>query len=58
VGEHDVSDMHEIAQQLEAAIPGAAHIPNMEQPARFDQLMPGFLAADYGRQASGPTRSR
>jgi 3-oxoadipate enol-lactonase len=53
VGEHDVSDMHEIAQQLETAIPGAvrrgiagaAHIPNMEQPAQFDDLMLGFLAA-------------
>jgi 3-oxoadipate enol-lactonase len=52
VGEHDVSDMHEIAEQLESAIPGAhrhdiagaAHIPNMEQPAQFDELMLGFLA--------------
>jgi 3-oxoadipate enol-lactonase len=53
VGEHDVSDMHEIAAQLESAIPGArreritgaAHIPNMEQPAQFDQLVLAFLAA-------------
>jgi pimeloyl-ACP methyl ester carboxylesterase len=52
VGEHDVEDMHAIAARLAAAVPGArsatvggaAHVPNLEQPAAFDALVLGFLA--------------
>jgi 3-oxoadipate enol-lactonase len=52
VGQHDVSDMHEMAEQLESAIAGArreritgaAHMPNMEQPEQFDRLLFGLLA--------------
>jgi 3-oxoadipate enol-lactonase len=53
VGEHDVVDMHEMAAELAdripdarlAAITGAAHMPNMEQPGQFDRLVMDFLAA-------------
>jgi 3-oxoadipate enol-lactonase len=52
VGEHDVADMHEIADRIAAAVPGArreqiagtAHLPSMERPAEFDRLVLGFLA--------------
>jgi 3-oxoadipate enol-lactonase len=52
VGEHDVGDMHHIAERLVAVIPGArhevmagtAHVPNMERPQEFDRLVLGFLA--------------
>jgi pimeloyl-ACP methyl ester carboxylesterase len=51
VGEEDVSDMHAIADRLAAEIPGArratiagtAHVPSMERPAEFDELVLGFL---------------
>jgi 3-oxoadipate enol-lactonase len=51
VGELDVQDMHVIAGRLEreipgarrAAIEGAAHVPNMERPERFNELVLGFL---------------
>jgi 3-oxoadipate enol-lactonase len=52
VGEEDVEDMHRIADTLAASIPdarratipGAAHVPNLEQPAAFDALVLEFLA--------------
>jgi pimeloyl-ACP methyl ester carboxylesterase len=51
VGEEDVPDMLQIADRLEreipgarrATIPGAAHVPNMERPSEFDELVLGFL---------------
>jgi pimeloyl-ACP methyl ester carboxylesterase len=51
VGEEDVSDMHEIADRLEREIPNAqrasiadtAHVPSLERPREFDQLVLPFL---------------
>jgi 3-oxoadipate enol-lactonase len=51
VGEEDVRDMHEIAGRLErelpnarrASIANAAHVPSMERPREFDQLVLPFL---------------
>jgi 3-oxoadipate enol-lactonase len=51
VGDEDVQDMHEIAARLAREIPGArsatiagtAHVPSMERPAEFDELVLGFL---------------
>jgi pimeloyl-ACP methyl ester carboxylesterase len=53
VGELDCDDMHAIAERLAAEIPGArherlpsvAHVPSMERPAEFDELVLGFLSA-------------
>jgi 3-oxoadipate enol-lactonase len=52
VGELDRPEMHAIADRLEAAIPRArraviqatAHVPSMERPREFDDLVLGFLA--------------
>jgi len=52
VGELDRPEMHEIADKLEAGIPNTrratieatAHVPSMERPQRFDELVLGFLA--------------
>ena len=52
VGEEDVDDMQRLAELFAraipearlASIPGAAHIPSLEQPAAFDELVLGFLA--------------
>ena len=52
VGSEDVEDMQALAEKFAteipgarlARIPGAAHVPNMEQPAAFDELLLGFLA--------------
>jgi 3-oxoadipate enol-lactonase len=52
VGEQDVVDFHRIADILEHGIPGATkvvmpgvgHMANMEDPARFNAMMLGFLA--------------
>jgi 3-oxoadipate enol-lactonase len=52
VGELDRPEIHEIADRLEAGIPhsrratieGAAHVPSMERPEEFDELVLGFLA--------------
>jgi 3-oxoadipate enol-lactonase len=51
VGEQDVEDVHAIAERLEreigatrATIAGAAHLPNLEKPREFDELVLGFLA--------------
>jgi 3-oxoadipate enol-lactonase len=51
VGEEDVPDMHAIAERLAREIPGArlgtipdtAHVPNMERPREFDELVLPFL---------------
>ena len=56
VGEEDVEDMHLLAQRFSAEIPrarlakipGAAHVPSLEQPAVFDELVHGFLADNLG----------
>jgi pimeloyl-ACP methyl ester carboxylesterase len=51
VGEHDVEDVHVVAERLEreigatrVTIAGAAHLPNLESPREFDELVLGFLA--------------
>ncbi len=52
VGELDRPEMREIAERLEAEIPGArretiaatAHVPNMERPQEFDRLVLDFLS--------------
>jgi 3-oxoadipate enol-lactonase len=52
VGEEDVADFHEIATQLareipnaqHAVIPNAAHLPSLERPAAFNELVLRFLA--------------
>jgi pimeloyl-ACP methyl ester carboxylesterase len=33
------------------AIPGAGHLPNLEQPARFEQLVGAFLEELVGATA-------
>jgi len=51
VGEEDQPDMHAIAKRLAAGIPGArletiadtAHVPSMERPREFDDLVLPFL---------------
>jgi 3-oxoadipate enol-lactonase len=51
VGEEDVPFMHAIAERLGREIPGArhvtiadtAHVPSMERPREFDELVLGFL---------------
>jgi 3-oxoadipate enol-lactonase len=51
VGEEDQPDMHRIAERLAREIPGArratiagtAHVPSMERPREFDELVLPFL---------------
>jgi pimeloyl-ACP methyl ester carboxylesterase len=51
VGDQDQPDMQAIAERLEREIPGArsariagvAHVPSMEKPREFDELVLGFL---------------
>ena len=51
IGDQDVSSIQAIADHLAAAIPGArkvvvpntAHVPNMEQPEAFNQIVLDFL---------------
>jgi len=51
VGEEDVPDIHAIAQRLASeipgarleTIPGAAHVPNMERPREFKELVLPFV---------------
>jgi pimeloyl-ACP methyl ester carboxylesterase len=67
LGDHDRADIRSVVERLHAAIPGsqleriagAAHIPNMEQPERFNDLVLGFLdqVQASGRQAGVPTAS-
>jgi pimeloyl-ACP methyl ester carboxylesterase len=53
VGDEDVSDMHAIADRLAREIPGArratiadtAHVPSLERPQEFDELVLPFLEA-------------
>jgi len=52
VGEEDVEDMQGLARRFATEIPGArratiagaAHLPSLEQPAAFDELVLDFLA--------------
>jgi 3-oxoadipate enol-lactonase len=51
VGEHDVADVHAIADRLafelpdarRVVVPDAAHLPSMERPGQFNDLLLGFL---------------
>jgi pimeloyl-ACP methyl ester carboxylesterase len=51
VGDEDVPDMQAIVDRLAREIPGAkrasiantAHVPSMERPREFDELVLGFL---------------
>jgi 3-oxoadipate enol-lactonase len=51
VGAEDVPDIHAIADKLASEIPGArratientAHVPSMERPEEFEQLVLGFI---------------
>jgi 3-oxoadipate enol-lactonase len=60
VGAEDVDDMHEIARRLlgeirgaqHATVANAAHLPQLEQPEEFNQLVLGFLAETL---APGPS---
>lgn len=53
IGDQDVSSVQAIADRLAASIPGArkvvlpntAHVPNMEQPEAFNQIVFDFLAS-------------
>lgn len=53
VGDDDVSDIAVIAEQLEREIPdvrrasitGTAHLPSLERPEEFDELVLGFLGS-------------
>jgi pimeloyl-ACP methyl ester carboxylesterase len=52
VGEHDKPDFHAIAERLAAeppdaelaVIPGAGHLPSIEQPEATRELVSAFLA--------------
>ena len=56
VGDEDIEDMHALSERFateipgarRATIPGAAHMPNLEQPAAFDKLVLDFLAGALG----------
>jgi 3-oxoadipate enol-lactonase len=56
VGEEDIEDMHALAETLATGIPraqlvtisGAAHMPNLEQPTVFDELVLAFLRGVLG----------
>jgi pimeloyl-ACP methyl ester carboxylesterase len=55
VGDDDVEDMHVVAERLEreigatrVTIAGAAHLPNLEKPREFDELVLAFLAEVEG----------
>jgi pimeloyl-ACP methyl ester carboxylesterase len=51
VGEHDLPDCRQSAELLAEAlsehdpivIPGAAHLPSLEQPESFNRALLGFL---------------
>ncbi|HZE37619.1 MAG TPA: alpha/beta hydrolase, partial [Stackebrandtia sp.] len=55
-GAHDLPDFAEIADHLHAVIDGsrrvrldwAGHLPNLERPAEFTELIRGFLAEQRG----------
>ena len=56
-GDEDVPDIHAIADRLASEIPGGrrasiastAHVPSLERPAEFDELVLGFLAEHQAR---------
>lgn len=56
-GEHTLPDFARIAGMLRegiagarhAVVPGSAHLPNLEQPARFDELLLDFLRGEAVR---------
>ena len=60
VGDQDVPDIHAIAERLareiggarQAVIDGAAHLPSLERPAEFDDLVLGFLAEVEGARST------
>jgi pimeloyl-ACP methyl ester carboxylesterase len=50
VGEHDVADIHRIADIIERDVPNVrresipgGHHPNLDSPARFNELVLSFL---------------
>lgn len=57
VGDRDVADVFDSADRLEAGIAGArrvvmegtAHVPNMEQPGAFNQIVLDFLKGTRGK---------
>jgi 3-oxoadipate enol-lactonase len=61
VGEHDVADVHAIADRLASelsdarrvVVSGAAHLPSMERPGQFNDLLLEFL-----QRRSGPRPGR
>jgi 3-oxoadipate enol-lactonase len=61
-GEEDVPDIHMIADRLAAEIPGArrariaaaAHVPSLERPREFDELVLPFLEAVVAPQQNEP----
>ena len=58
VGEHDVEYLHAAAAYMTARLPnvektvmkGAAHLPNMDDPAEFARIVDAFLARHVGRR--------
>jgi pimeloyl-ACP methyl ester carboxylesterase len=52
VGEHDAADIHDAAAALESGlrdvrlvrVAGVGHVPNLERPEEFNELVLGFLA--------------
>jgi pimeloyl-ACP methyl ester carboxylesterase len=54
VGELDLPDFLAIAERVDervpasrrVVVPGAGHVPNLEDPARFDELLGAFLRGD------------
>jgi pimeloyl-ACP methyl ester carboxylesterase len=65
-GEEDVTDIHAIAQRLReaipsargATIPAAAHLPQLERPAEFNELALGFLARAFAASHVAAERLR
>jgi len=51
IGDEDLQSMHEIADEIEKGIPslrrvdipGTAHLPPMEKPEQFNQIVLDFL---------------
>jgi 3-oxoadipate enol-lactonase len=43
-GDEDVEDIRVMGDRLAREIPGAAHLPNLEQPEDFDRIVLSFLA--------------
>jgi pimeloyl-ACP methyl ester carboxylesterase len=53
IGDYDAQDLRKVAQHLAREISGAsmtivenaAHLPSLEHPAQFNQLLDAFLAS-------------